>query len=78
MPPSYTANNALPVDASHSGTLTLATPAVYNALSLLGSAAYGPITIAYTVNHANSSTETGTIALPDWFSSQTAATGKNA
>ncbi|MDB6022122.1 MAG: hypothetical protein JWQ04_1979 [Pedosphaera sp.] len=77
MASSYSANNVLLVDATHSGTLTPTTPAAYNALSFLAAAANGPIIIDYTVHHADTSTESGTIAVSDWFGSQTAALNAN-
>lgn len=64
---SYTENNALLVDADNSGTLTFSTPAVFSSLSLLTSAGNGSVTIAYTVNHADGSSETGTFTSQDWF-----------
>ena len=70
MPPSYTANNAVLVTPPIPAPLRWQLPRFTMRCLLLGSAAYGPITIAYTVNHADSSTESGTIALADWFSGQ--------
>ena len=67
MPPSYTTSNAALIDVSDSATLTLVTPAAFSALSFLVSAGHGPATIAYTVSHADSSTDSGTFSAPDWF-----------
>src|SRR6266404_5044450 len=68
MPPSYAANNAALIDSSHSATLTPAAPAAFGALSFLTSAGNGPVTIAYIIHHADSSTESGTFDSKDWFS----------
>ena len=67
MPPSYTANNAAFVDASHSATLTLATPAAFAGLSFLTSAGHGPVIIDYIVHHADASADTGSLNSQDWF-----------
>jgi hypothetical protein len=67
LPASYTGNNALIVDASGSGTITFQTPEPFSALSFLTSSGNGAVTIAYTVNHADGSTDTGTFTSPDWF-----------
>ena len=67
MPPSYVGNNAALVDSTHNATLTPSSPAAFAALSLLTSAGNGPVAIDYTVHHADSSTETGTINSLDWF-----------
>ncbi len=67
MPPSYTANNAAFIDASHGATLTPVTPAAFSGLSLLTSAGNGPVIIDYTVHHADASTDTGSLNSQDWF-----------
>src|SRR5689334_19100222 len=67
MAPSYTANNAALIDSSHSATLTPSSPAAFGALSFLSSAGNGPVTIAYTVHHADSTTESGNFDSKDWF-----------
>jgi hypothetical protein len=59
-----------------SPTIALTSPAAYSVLSLLGSAGHGPNTVAYTVNHADATTETGTLTVGDWFNG-TAAYNSN-
>ncbi len=65
--PSFTTNNALLIDVDNSGSLQFATPATFSTLSFLTSAGGGATTIAYTVNHQDGTTETGTFVAPDWF-----------
>src|SRR5439155_16218896 len=77
MPPSYTANNAALIDSSHSATLTPSSPAAFAALSLLTSSGNGPVTIDYTVHHANANTESGTISSKDWFGNTPVAINAN-
>lgn len=70
MPPSYTANDVLYL-ANHtgytSGTLTLANPTAYTNLSFLGSAGNGPVVANVTVHFADTSTESYSISIADWF-----------
>jgi hypothetical protein len=77
MPASYTTNNAALIDATHNATLTPASPAAFAALSLLASAGHGPVTIDYTVHHADSSTESGSLNAKDWFSNGPVAANAN-
>ena len=68
MPANYAANNAVQVFAGiTNATITFTTPTAATALSFLGSSGFGTSTVNYTVHHADSSTETGTIAVLDWF-----------
>jgi hypothetical protein len=68
MPPDYTVNNELMVDSVFpSGTLTFSTPTTATNLAILCCGGGGSVTIAYTVTHADASTETGTLNLLDWF-----------
>ena len=68
MPANYAANNAVQVfAASQLHDITFTTPTAATALSFLGSSGFGTSTVNYTVHHADSSTETGTIAVLDWF-----------
>jgi autotransporter-associated beta strand protein len=68
MPPSYATNDAVMIASNvPNATITLASPMVCSNLSLLGSAGNGPVVVNYTVHHADSSTETGSISVPDWF-----------
>lgn len=66
--PSYTTNNAvLLAGRVPNATITLTTPANYTGLSFLATAGNGPANVNYTVHHADSSTDTGTLSVPDWF-----------
>lgn len=76
MAASYTNNNAILVDAtSTSATITLTTPTAYSALSFAGSSGNGAMTLNYTVNHADSTIETGSVTFPDWFAANAPALG---
>ena len=65
--PSYTANNVAMVDASHNASLVPAALNSFSALSFLTAAGHGPITVDYTVRHADGTAETGIVSSPDWF-----------
>lgn len=68
LPPSYTTNNAVLLSGGvPNATITLTAPANYTGLSFLATAGNGPVGVNYTVHHADSSTETGTLSVPDWF-----------
>ncbi|HWD92603.1 MAG TPA: autotransporter-associated beta strand repeat-containing protein [Verrucomicrobiae bacterium] len=68
LPPSYTANNAVLLSATvPTATITLATPAPVTGLSIMGTAGNGPVTVNYVVHHADATTETGSLSMPDWF-----------
>ena len=69
MPASYTAPNAILIRSNQltSGTLTLATPAIYSSISILNAAGNGPITVNYTIRYANATTETGSFSCLNWF-----------
>ncbi len=73
MAPSYTANNALLINAETSGTFSLSTPAAYSALSLLTCATGGAIPISVTVFYADYTVEIINASSPDWFASGTPA-----
>ena len=68
MAPTYAANNVAYLDSTHGTTLVLNSPDFFSGISFLGSAGHGPITVDYSVNHADGTSETGTISVPDWFS----------
>lgn len=70
---SYTMNDVAYVDASTSDTITLATPTTVSGLSFLTSAGHGPIVVDYQVNHADSTSETGTYTALDWFNTTAVA-----
>lgn len=67
MASSYTTNDAVLVDSNVTATITLSSATALSGLSFLGSAGNGPATLNYTVNHADSSTESGTLVFLDWF-----------
>ncbi|MDB6055340.1 MAG: Immunoglobulin I-set domain protein, partial [Verrucomicrobiales bacterium] len=48
-------------------TAVLQSPVATQTISFLGSSGNGAVTIAYTVHHADNSTESGTFVVPDWF-----------
>ena len=65
--PSYAANDVAFVDSSHSSTLTPATPGFFSTLSFLTAAGGGSVTLNYSINHADGTSETGSFNSPDWF-----------
>lgn len=68
LPQSYTATDAVMLSSNvPNATITLASPMVCSNLSLVGSAGNGPVVVGYTVHHADGTTETGSISVPDWF-----------
>ncbi|HWW00531.1 MAG TPA: hypothetical protein VNZ64_12600 [Candidatus Acidoferrum sp.] len=74
LPPDYTANNAIVLDADcPNATLTSMVPARAAALSFLGAAGNGPVTVGCQVHHADGNTETNWFLLQDWLSATPAA-----
>jgi len=68
MPASYSANNAIYVDASnYTANLTLATPAWYSALSFLSATANNNVTNQCIMQYEDGSSETNTFTSRDWF-----------
>ncbi|MGC3959939.1 MAG: autotransporter-associated beta strand repeat-containing protein [Verrucomicrobiota bacterium] len=68
MPASYAANNAVQVfNGLSNATINFTTPTAATALSFLGSAGFGTANVNYTVHHADTTTQSGTLALLDWF-----------
>jgi fibronectin-binding autotransporter adhesin len=68
MPASYSANNAVQVFAGiPNATITFTAPTAATALSLLGSAGMANATVNYIVNHADTTTQAGTLTVLDWF-----------
>jgi hypothetical protein len=77
MAPSYASNDVVYIDSSTSASVTPATPAALSTLSFLGAAGHGPLVIDCVVSHADGTTESGTIKVPDWFGSGTLAYASN-
>jgi len=74
MAPSYTANNAVMLDSTiTNATLTFATPAAYSKLSFLGSGGHNGVIFNYVIHHTGGTTESGSVSIPDWFTSSNAA-----
>ena len=68
MAPSYTANNAIMIDATMTnGTWIPVTPAAYSSLSFLSSGGNGGRMINVTAYHQDGTTSTGSFSSPDWF-----------
>ncbi len=70
MAPSYTANNAIMLDATvftNLYTWTVTTPRACSGLSFLTSGGNGGCQFRWTAHHQDGTTETGTAASPDWF-----------
>jgi autotransporter-associated beta strand protein len=66
--PNYAINDAVLIDSfDTSATITLTASTACSALSFLGSAGNGPMSVNYTVHHANATVETGSLTLLDWF-----------
>ncbi len=74
MPPSYLTNDDLVIVSNSgrginlSGELTLETPVAAESIALLDAGGNGGCTVNYTVNHSSGPPETGSFAVPDWFS----------
>jgi hypothetical protein len=68
MAPSYTANNAVFVDAAHpTANLTPASAAAYSAISFLSATANGRVTNACIMQYADHTIETNFFISQDWF-----------
>ena len=82
MPSSYVGNDCVLVGNYPAGTLsngiygtpdyttatiTISSPQAYTALSFLGCAGNGPATNNYTITYTDTTTESGTMKMPDWF-----------
>jgi hypothetical protein len=80
MPPNYVTNNDLQVDnyTATTGTLYFNTPTTATNLAILATSGGGGSTVSYTVTHSDSSTDSGTFNMPDWFNGgPTVAWGAN-
>jgi autotransporter-associated beta strand protein len=73
----YTSNNVLflPEGGTNSGTLTLTSPERLDTLSFLAASTIGPAPATVTLNFTDGTTTTAltNVAVPDWFSTTTAA-----
>src|SRR3954470_20251707 len=69
MAPSYSAPNALLITTNQilNGTFSFSSPAPYSSLSLVASSGGGTCKMNYTIHFADSSVETGTLTVGDWF-----------
>ncbi|HEV2455451.1 MAG TPA: glycoside hydrolase family 76 protein [Verrucomicrobiae bacterium] len=68
MPPNYAANDAVLINSNVPSTLIiLQSPTNVAALSFLTACGAGPGTFGCTVYHADGSTESNNITVPDWF-----------
>ncbi len=76
--PSYTANNAIRIDAAlPAATLTPMAPVSVAGLSFLTAAGNGPVTLNYLVRHADGGTDSGSFTSPDWFNESPVAVVAN-
>ena len=68
MPPDYTTNNDLMIDSAFtSGQFNFNANTTATNLAILGCGGGGATTIGWTVTHADTTTESGSTAFPDWF-----------
>lgn len=78
MASAYTTANALMLDPLlDSGYLIPTAPAAYSALSFLCASGHGPVTNQCVAQHANGSSETNSLVIPDWFDASPAAFSAN-
>jgi hypothetical protein len=76
--PSYTANNAVFLNsATPTATITPSTPTASYGFSFLGASSGGASAIDYVATHADGSTETGSLTIPDWFNASPVALNLN-
>ncbi len=71
LPANYAANNAVLIATNLPGA-SIGLPSALmpcSGLSFLCEAGTGPANVNYTVQHADGTTETGSLAIPDWFAS---------
>lgn len=74
LPPNYATNNAVLLESNLvSGTITLQPATVATGLSFLLTSGNGASTMSYTLHHADATTESGTLTVPDWFGPGTAS-----
>src|ERR1035437_10072671 len=76
MAPSYTTSDAVMINSQVTSATITPTPSVAcSALSFMGCAGNGPMTVNYTVHHADSTIETGSLIFVDWFGTSTNVLG---
>lgn len=75
MAPSFSAPNAFFIQGNQvtNATITLSTPTAFGLLSFLASGGNGGVTVNYVIRHADATTQTGTIAVGDWFNGSSPA-----
>lgn len=74
LPPTYIGNNDVMVESNvPNAAITFSPAALGTSLSFLCMAGNGATVVSYVVHHADSTTETGTLTIPDWFGPGTAA-----
>jgi predicted alpha-1,6-mannanase (GH76 family) len=64
---SYAGNNVIMIDATHSGSIIPSLSGPFSILSFLAAAGHGPVIVDCDIHHADGSTETGALTIPDWF-----------
>lgn len=80
MAPDYHTNDAVMIGHANGGrtpvlplaNIKLNTPAKYSNISFLDASGNGPVTVGYTLHFADTSTESGTFSVNDWFNGATA------
>jgi hypothetical protein len=79
MPSDYSTNNDLMIDSTFtSGGFNFNSPTTATNLAILGCGGGGATTVGYTVTHADTTTESGSLSYPDWFNGgSTVAWGAN-
>jgi hypothetical protein len=74
LPPDYQSNNAVMFDGDFpTASITPVNASAYSALSFLCAAGHGPVTNQCVISHANGSTETNLLVIPNWFDISPAA-----
>jgi hypothetical protein len=71
MPADYTVNNAIwiadPTSLTTNAVITLQNPTAASVLSFLASSGGGAVRVDVIITHADASTETNSVVIPDWF-----------
>jgi predicted alpha-1,6-mannanase (GH76 family) len=78
MPPNYAANDAVLIDSNLPVQLIVPNiPTNFGALSFLAACGNGPATVGCTVHHADGTSESNNITVPDWFNKSPVAVDAN-